>query len=513
MNKTKWYAKPIYLVVALVLILFLGAGALTPQVAMAQTWPTTWIQIDTDEPENGTSDDARDGEVAYYADDGTYLYLRLCVYGTAPDIENARFKWFFDTDDTGGATQLRQQGGSILGAESMVFVENSMTYLLSAGGDEAFSEYEPTSYMTTPGPVTDATVAGYQVGGKCVDMYVSYAELGVSDLSGILRLMWATDQENNNLEQAPNTDTSDGPISIEEGDVVLVVSKIDTPDPVADGATLTYDITVQNTGSAEATGVVIVDDYDEDLLDITDNDGGTDNGDTITWSGVTISAGGSVSYTVTATPDDNVAPYDLIPDGTVIDNTITATMDTVEDSTTISTTISSPTPILYVEKTDTPDPVADGATLTYVITVENTGNADATNVVIVDDYDQTILTITGTDGGTDNGDTITWDGGITIPNGGGSVSYTVTATVSPSAGDGTVIENDVSVTCEQQVEASTQITTTVSTPPPPPPPPYYGAVGGDVYPINKVGLIAPWIALAMVILTGGFYLIRRRFND
>ena len=45
---------------------------------------------------------------------------------------------------------------------------------------------------------------------------------------------------------------------------------------------------------------------------------------------------------------------------------------------------------------------------------------------------------------------------------------------------------------------------------PPPPPP---AVGGDVYPANKVALFAPWIALAMLIVAGGFYLVRRRVHN
>ena len=38
------------------------------------------------------------------------------------------------------------------------------------------------------------------------------------------------------------------------------------------------------------------------------------------------------------------------------------------------------------------------------------------------------------------------------------------------------------------------------------------AVGGDVYPINKVALVAPWIALAAVIIAGGIFLIRRRVH-
>lgn len=39
------------------------------------------------------------------------------------------------------------------------------------------------------------------------------------------------------------------------------------------------------------------------------------------------------------------------------------------------------------------------------------------------------------------------------------------------------------------------------------------AVGGDVSPINKVALVAPWIALAAVIIAGGIFLIRRRVHS
>lgn len=38
-------------------------------------------------------------------------------------------------------------------------------------------------------------------------------------------------------------------------------------------------------------------------------------------------------------------------------------------------------------------------------------------------------------------------------------------------------------------------------------------VGGEVYPVNKLTILAPWIALATVIAAGGFCLIRRRLNN
>ena len=39
------------------------------------------------------------------------------------------------------------------------------------------------------------------------------------------------------------------------------------------------------------------------------------------------------------------------------------------------------------------------------------------------------------------------------------------------------------------------------------------AVGGEAYPVNKLGILAPWIALIIVFAASGFYLFRRRVNS
>ena len=36
------------------------------------------------------------------------------------------------------------------------------------------------------------------------------------------------------------------------------------------------------------------------------------------------------------------------------------------------------------------------------------------------------------------------------------------------------------------------------------------AVGGEVYPVDKVTVVAPWIVLGVVILVGGIFLVRRK---
>ena len=45
------------------------------------------------------------------------------------------------------------------------------------------------------------------------------------------------------------------------------------------------------------------------------------------------------------------------------------------------------------------------------------------------------------------------------------------------------------------------------------PPPSVPPVGGEAYPINKLGLMAPFLALAMVIAAGGAYLVRRKAHS
>ena len=40
-----------------------------------------------------------------------------------------------------------------------------------------------------------------------------------------------------------------------------------------------------------------------------------------------------------------------------------------------------------------------------------------------------------------------------------------------------------------------------------------GTVGGEAYPVNKAGLLAPWIAIAVIIAAGGGYLVSRKIHN
>jgi len=213
------------------------------------------------------------------------------------------------------------------------------------------------------------------------------------------------------------------------------------------GDTVHCVIQYANTGDAYATDVTIVDNYDENYGDVPDASitgsahfgVGTDNNDTITWGPSTILAGqsGQVEY------DYTLAAAGTFPHGTtqVQDTACIEPADPDEcDTDTIEVEAAA---VLTIDKTvqDSNGGLAEpNDTLQYTINYANTGDADATNVSLVDDYDQTAISgITNfqeTGGpifGTtphNNGDRLRWPGvtgGVTVPAGAsGSVSYQCT---------------------------------------------------------------------------------------
>jgi len=99
--------------------------------------------------------------------------------------------------------------------------------------------------------------------------------------------------------------------------------KVDSPDPVAAGATLTYTITVTNLGPSDAANVIVTDLLDASLLGPTYClDFGSGCGLSSPWTGSvnlgTLGAGASVDVVISATVDP------ATPGGTVIANTASA---------------------------------------------------------------------------------------------------------------------------------------------------------------------------------------------
>ena len=75
----------------------------------------------------------------------------------------------------------------------------------------------------------------------------------------------------------------------------LVISKADAGVPVGPGSNLDYTITVRNIGNAAATGVTVTDPIPANTSFVSAGSGGTNAGGTVTWSGLSVAAGGSIA--------------------------------------------------------------------------------------------------------------------------------------------------------------------------------------------------------------------------
>ena len=79
----------------------------------------------------------------------------------------------------------------------------------------------------------------------------------------------------------------------------LVLSKVDSGVPVGPASNLQYTITLKNIGNVAATGVTITDPIPDYTSFVSADSGGTFSKKAVTWSGLGIPAGGSVSVKLT----------------------------------------------------------------------------------------------------------------------------------------------------------------------------------------------------------------------
>jgi uncharacterized repeat protein (TIGR01451 family) len=149
--------------------------------------------------------------------------------------------------------------------------------------------------------------------------------------------------------------------------------------------------------------------------------------------------------------------------------------------------------------------VDPGDTINYNVCYDNTANnAPVTGVTLVDDLPPEVTFVSATSGGIYNGGThqVTWNiGGLAAGDPGGC--ETVTVTVNMGVAPGSLITNyatiDSNETGPKTVTEQTLICTEEEE----------LVVGGEVYPVDKLGLLTPWLALS-VLLIPAIILMRRR---
>ncbi len=156
---------------------------------------------------------------------------------------------------------------------------------------------------------------------------------------------------------------------------------------VSPGSTITYNLVYTNTGTGSFTAVTVRDSIPANTTYVNGsaNLGGGLVGGQAVWNLAMVTAGQVVnlSFQVTVnTPSAN---------GTVIDNIASATgtgavVGTVPDIISNSTRhFVRSSPVFVITKSNSPTtPVQSGNVLTYSLVITNTGNADATNVIVQD---------------------------------------------------------------------------------------------------------------------------------
>ena len=168
----------------------------------------------------------------------------------------------------------------------------------------------------------------------------------------------------------------------------MAVTMTDSPNPVLAGANITYTAVVTNNGPATATTVTAVDTIPANTTFSSDivPSGWTCvvNATTVSCSNPSMAANASSTFTFIFTVTAGTAP------GTVIVNSITVgsavTDPTAANNTaTTNTVVTSPSQAdLSISKSASPDPVNQGDTLVYTISVANNGPASAASVVMTD---------------------------------------------------------------------------------------------------------------------------------
>jgi uncharacterized repeat protein (TIGR01451 family) len=194
------------------------------------------------------------------------------------------------------------------------------------------------------------------------------------------------------------------------------------------GDTVWYDISWSNPGSADATGVVLVDDADE--AHVAALSAGSWDGDVLTWTLGTVAAGSSGSVTYGAT----LAAAGGFPHGdTVVDNVValdSAELAPVTDAASVTVTAAAALGIdkrvIGYDDADSDGALSPGDTVTYAIDWWNDGNAAASALTLTDDIDEAHMASISADGAAWDGDVAAWSLGDAPAGSSGTVSYAVT---------------------------------------------------------------------------------------
>ncbi|MFD2588861.1 gliding motility-associated C-terminal domain-containing protein [Croceitalea marina] len=312
--------------------------------------------------------------------------------------------------------------GDATGVDVVVVVPSGFTIVpgsISNGGvyNSGSGTITWSGVSLTNGTTTDFT---YDVTVNPSGNYDTTGEITTSDLP--------------DLDSTPNNDDGDqseddealASFTLQSADLSLL--KTVSPTTASVGETVTFTLAISNAGTSNATGVSIADLVPGGYTIGTINNGGTRIGNEITWTGLTVTSGGSTSVSFEAVvnmPTGASGEYNNTAEITAsdqIDPDSTPNNDNGDQS---EDDESASAIVLEVADLELTKSISSsngnvGDILTFTISLENNGTGDATGVSIVDTLPNGFDIVGGTisNGGFYNPGslTITWDN-LSVTNG------------------------------------------------------------------------------------------------
>ena len=171
------------------------------------------------------------------------------------------------------------------------------------------------------------------------------------------------------------------------------------PDKAFAGRTVTYSMTVKNTGDGEARNTIVEDTLPTGTRFVRASDGGRTAGGKVAWNLGTLKPGASRTVEVVLRAEQ----------AATIRNTAMARAYCAKAVSATATTEMTGIPAILLEVVDLEDPIEVGGNETYVITVTNQGTAPGTNIRVVCEMEDAFefVSASGATAGTHSGRTIT----------------------------------------------------------------------------------------------------------
>lgn len=197
----------------------------------------------------------------------------------------------------------------------------------------------------------------------------------------------------------------------------LSLSKVVDKQVAGHGEALGYTVVVANSGVAPAADVPVVDHLPTTLTEVSADQGGVIEGDTVRWTVAEVPAGGQVELHVVGTTPGGLDEAQLVnrataqnpagvPAGTPEPTILTPCVDDVAQACAVTAVPALAS--LEISKTVAQAAAQSGAILDYTITVVNTGPGTATQIPVVDDLPEGTRFISASTGGVAVKDRVGW---------------------------------------------------------------------------------------------------------